>query len=75
MIEMPRITVPAFLIYCHVLSHVCKASPLKVGKRYGGSLKGENLVSTEDGFRIIEDGSPAHGHIDAVMTAIFLFLK
>ncbi|MCD4763229.1 MAG: IS1634 family transposase, partial [Desulfobacterales bacterium] len=34
------------------------------------SLKGENLVSTEDGFKIIEDGSPAHGHIDAVMTAM-----
>jgi len=33
------------------------------------SLKGENLVST-DSFEIIEDGSPAHGHIDAVMTAM-----
>jgi len=33
------------------------------------SLKGENLVST-DSFEIIEDGSPAHGHVDAVMTAM-----
>jgi transposase len=33
------------------------------------SLKGENLVST-DAFEIVEDGSPAHGHIDAVMTAM-----
>ena len=33
------------------------------------SLKGENLVAT-DSFEIIEDGSPAHGHVDAVMTAM-----
>ena len=33
------------------------------------SLKGENLVST-DAFEIIEDGSPAHGHVNAVMTAM-----
>ena len=33
------------------------------------SLKDENLVST-DAFEIIEDGSPAHGHVDAVMTAM-----
>ncbi len=33
------------------------------------SLKGENLLST-DAFEIIEDGSPAHGHVDAVMTAM-----
>ncbi|PXF58648.1 MAG: transposase, partial [Deltaproteobacteria bacterium] len=33
------------------------------------SLKGENLVST-DVFEIVEDGSPAHGHVDAVMTAM-----
>lgn len=33
------------------------------------SLKGENLVST-DSFEIVEDGSPAHGHVDAVMTAM-----
>ena len=33
------------------------------------SLKGENLVST-DAFEIVENGSPAHGHIDAVMTAM-----
>ena len=33
------------------------------------SLKGENLVST-DTFEIVENGSPAHGHVDAVMTAM-----
>ena len=33
------------------------------------SLNGENLVST-DSFEIIEDGSPAHGHVDAVITAM-----
>ena len=33
------------------------------------SLKGENLVST-DAFEIVENGSPAHGHVDAVMTAM-----
>jgi transposase len=33
------------------------------------SLKGENLVST-DALEIVEDGSPAHGHVDAVMTAM-----
>lgn len=33
------------------------------------SLKGENLVST-DAFEIVEDGSPAHGHVEAVMTAM-----
>jgi transposase len=32
-------------------------------------LKGEDLVSTE-AFEIVEDGSPAHGHVEAVMTAI-----
>jgi len=33
------------------------------------SLKGETLFST-DSFEIIEDGSPAHGHVDAVTTAM-----
>ena len=33
------------------------------------SLKGENLVST-DAFEIIENGSPAHGHVEAVMKAM-----
>jgi transposase len=33
------------------------------------SLKGEDLVST-DAFEIVEDGSPAHGHVEAVMTAM-----
>jgi transposase len=34
------------------------------------SLKGENLVSAEEAFEIVEDGSPAHGHVEAVMTAM-----
>ncbi len=33
-------------------------------------LKGEKLISPEDVFEIIEDGSPAHGHVDAVLTAM-----
>ena len=33
------------------------------------SLKGENLVSA-DAFEIVENGSPAHGHVDAVMTTM-----
>jgi transposase len=33
------------------------------------SLKGETLVST-NAFEIIEDGSPAHGHVEAVMIAM-----
>ncbi len=33
------------------------------------SLKGENLVSA-DAFEIIKDGSPTHGHVEAVMTAM-----
>ncbi len=33
-------------------------------------LKGEKFISPEDVFEIIEDGSPAHGHVDAVLTAM-----
>ena len=33
------------------------------------SLKGENLVST-NAFEIVENGSPAHGHVYAVTTAM-----
>ena len=33
------------------------------------SLRGENLIST-DAFEIVENGSPAHGHVDAVMRAM-----
>jgi len=33
------------------------------------SLKDEDLVSTNT-FEIVEDGSPSHGHVDAVMTAM-----
>jgi len=35
--EKPRITVPAFLIYCQVLSQVWINRPRIVGARYGGS--------------------------------------
>ncbi|MBC8424042.1 transposase [bacterium] len=33
-------------------------------------LKGEKLVSTDELFDIVEDGSPAHGNVEAVMTAM-----
>lgn len=33
-------------------------------------LKGEDFVSAQRGFEIIENGSPAHGHVDAVLTAM-----
>ena len=34
------------------------------------SLKGDKMVSTDDLFEIVENGSPAHGHVEAVMTAM-----
>jgi len=34
------------------------------------ALKGEELVSAEDAFEIVEGGSRFHGHIDAVLTAM-----
>ena len=33
-------------------------------------LKGEQLVSTDELFEIVADGSPAHGNVEAVMTAM-----
>jgi len=33
-------------------------------------LKGEHLVTAEQSFEIIENGSPAHGHVEAVLTAM-----
>jgi transposase len=33
-------------------------------------LAGEHLISSEQAFEIIEDGSPAHGHVEAVMIAM-----
>ena len=33
-------------------------------------LKGEQLVSTDELFDIVEGGSPAHGNVEAVMTAM-----
>lgn len=33
-------------------------------------LKGEDFVPAQQGFEIIENGSPAHGHVDAVLTAM-----
>jgi transposase len=34
------------------------------------SLKGKKLVSPEEAFEIVEDGSSAHGHVEAVLTAM-----
>ena len=33
-------------------------------------LKGKQMVSTDELFEIVEDGSPAHGHAEAVVTAM-----
>jgi len=33
-------------------------------------LKGEQLVSTDELFEILEDGSPTHGNVEAVLTAM-----
>jgi Transposase DDE domain len=33
-------------------------------------LQGKQLVSTDEVFEIVEDGSPAHGHAEAVLTAM-----
>lgn len=33
-------------------------------------LKGEHLVSTDELFEIAEDGSPAHGNVEAVLTTM-----
>ena len=33
-------------------------------------LKGEKLVSVEDAFEIVENGSRHHGHVDAVLSAM-----
>ena len=35
-------------------------------------LKGEKLVSAEDVFEIIQDGSRCHGHVEAVLSAMRL---
>ena len=34
------------------------------------SLKGESLVGVEDVFEVVTDGSPSHGHVDAVQQAM-----
>ncbi|MFV1962855.1 MAG: IS1634 family transposase [Acidimicrobiia bacterium] len=34
------------------------------------TLKGEKLVSIDELFEIVEDGSPSHGHVEAVVTAM-----
>ncbi len=34
------------------------------------SLKGTKLVSPQEAFEIVENGSPAHGHVDAILTAM-----
>ena len=33
-------------------------------------LAGENLISAQQEFEIVENGSPAHGHVEAVMIAM-----
>ena len=33
-------------------------------------LKGEKLVSTDELFEIVENGSPAHGNVEAVLTTM-----
>ena len=33
-------------------------------------LKGDKLVSTDELFEIVEDGSPSHGHVEAVIIAM-----
>jgi len=40
---------------------------IEILRRY---LAGENIVSAEHAFEILQDGSPAHGHVDAVMIAM-----
>ncbi|MCU0558404.1 MAG: IS1634 family transposase [Desulfobacterales bacterium] len=40
---------------------------IEILRRY---LAGENIVSAEQAFEILQDGSPAHGHVDAVMIAM-----
>jgi transposase len=44
--------------------------PLKVIDILRRSLKNENLIAPNESFEIIEDGSPAHGHVEAVLTAM-----
>lgn len=34
------------------------------------ALRNEKLILPEDAFEIVENGSPAHGHVDAVLTAM-----
>ena len=33
-------------------------------------LKGEKLFSADDAFEILENGSPSHGHVEAVLTVM-----
>ena len=51
------------------LANLSKLPPeaIEVVKRV---LKGETLVSTDELFEIVEDGSPSHGNVEAVMTAM-----
>jgi transposase len=46
------------------------ALPEQAIKMLRRQLKGENLVCAQQAFEIIENGSPAHGHVDAVLTAM-----
>ena len=51
------------------LANLSKLPPESI-EILGRSLKGENFFSADSGFEIIENGSPAHGHVDAVLTAM-----
>lgn len=35
-----------------------------------GALRGQKMVPTDQLFQVVEDGSPAHGHVQAVLTAM-----
>ena len=46
------------------------ALPARALQALRRTLKGENLVSAEDAFEIVEGGSRFHGHVDAVLTSM-----
>jgi len=44
--------------------------PAEVLALMGRALKGEKLVSADEVFEVVEDGSLAHGHVEAVLSAM-----
>ncbi|MBU0595157.1 transposase [Candidatus Bipolaricaulota bacterium] len=44
--------------------------PAEVVALMGRALKGEKLVSADEVFEVVEDGSLAHGHVEAVLSAM-----